>query len=80
MTEQSIFEQLKEIIVEQMGVPPHVVTPEARLVQDLGCDSLDIIEILIEVEDTFEIQVSDDDAARISTVAEAVAAIEKLKA
>lgn len=67
-----IFEKVKEIIVEQLGVEPEDVKPEASFVDDLGADSLDIVELVMALEETFELQIPDEDAEKIRKVGEAV--------
>lgn len=67
-----IFEKVKEIIVEQLGVDPEEVKPEASFVDDLGADSLDIVELVMALEETFELQIPDEDAEKIRKVEEAV--------
>jgi acyl carrier protein len=67
-----IFEKLKKIIVEQMGVEEEDITLEASFVDDFGCDSLDLVELIMAVEEEWDIEIPDDDALIISTVGEAV--------
>lgn len=67
-----IFEKVKEIIVEQLGVDQEEVTPEASFVDDLGADSLDIVELVMALEETFDLQIPDEDAEKIRKVGEAV--------
>ncbi|WP_347487893.1 acyl carrier protein [Desulfoscipio sp. XC116] len=67
-----IFERVKEIIVEQLGVEPGDVKAEASFVDDLGADSLDIVELVMALEETFELQIPDEDAEKIRKVGEAV--------
>ena len=75
-----IFETLKEIIVEELDVTPEQVTPEARFQEDLGADSLDVVELIMKIEEKFGIEVPDTDAEKIRTVQDAVKYIEeKLK-
>jgi len=66
------FERIKEIIVEQLGVDESEVTMEASFVEDLGADSLDIVELVMALEEEFELQIPDEDAEKIRTVGEAV--------
>lgn len=66
------FERVKEIIVEQLGVDENEVTMEASFVEDLGADSLDIVELIMAFEEEFDIQIPDEDAEKIRTVGEAV--------
>jgi len=68
-----IFERVKKIIVEQLGVDASKVVPEASFRQDLEADSLDLVELIMAFEEEFGGQISDDDAQKITTVGEAVA-------
>ncbi|KAF1086732.1 Acyl carrier protein [Sporotomaculum syntrophicum] len=67
-----VFERVKDIIVEQLGVEPEDVKPEASFVDDLGADSLDIVELVMALEETFDLQIPDEDAEKIHKVGEAV--------
>ena len=66
------FEQVKEIIVEQLGVEPEQVTLEARFREDLEADSLDLVELIMAFEDEFGGEISDEEAQQIKTVGGAV--------
>ncbi len=63
-----LFEKIKEIIVEQLGVDPEKVTMEARFREDLEADSLDLVELIMAFEDEFGGEISDDEAQQIKTV------------
>lgn len=65
-------DRVKKVIAEQLGVEPSAVTDEKAFVADLGADSLDEIELVMGIEDEFEIEIPDDDAEKIKTVKEAV--------
>ena len=65
-------EKVKQIIVEQLGVDEAEVTPTAHFVDDLGADSLDIVELVMAFEEAFEIEIPDEDAEKMQTVKEAV--------
>lgn len=67
-----IFEKVKEITVDQLGVDEEAVTLEASFIEDLEADSLDIVELMMELEEEFDIEIPDEDAEKISTVADAV--------
>lgn len=71
-----LFERIKGIIVEQLGVEPDRVTKEARFRQDLEADSLDLVELIMAFEDEFGGEISDEDAQQITTVGEILAYLE----
>lgn len=66
------FERVKQVIVDQLGVDESAVTMEASFVEDLGADSLDIVELIMGLETEFDIEIPDEEAEKISTVADAV--------
>ena len=72
MTQEEIFEKVKEIIVEQLGVTDTSVTMEASFIDDLGADSLDIVELIMALEEEFDIEIPDADAEKIVTVGDVV--------
>ncbi|MFZ5814490.1 MAG: acyl carrier protein [Bacillota bacterium] len=67
-----IFEKVKAIIVDQLGVEEEEVTLESSFIEDLGADSLDIVELIMALEEEFEIEVPDEDAEKLTTVGAAV--------
>ena len=67
-----IFEKVKEITVDQLGVDEDMVTLDASFINDLEADSLDIVELMMALEEEFDIEIPDEDAERISTVSDAV--------
>jgi len=69
------FEKVKEIIVDQLGADEDAVTMEASFVDDLGADSLDVVELIMALEEEFDIEIPDEDAEKIGTVGDAVAYI-----
>lgn len=73
-----LADRIKTIISEQLMVDPVEVTDESSFVEDLGADSLDTVELIMEFEDEFAIEISDEDAEKISSVGEAIAYLEKL--
>ena len=66
------FERVKSVIVDQLGVDEDTVTLEASFVDDLGADSLDVVELIMGLETEFDIEIPDDQAEKISTVGDAV--------
>jgi acyl carrier protein len=73
----SVEERVKQIIVEQLGVDEAEVTPTASFVDDLGADSLDVVELTMAFEEAFGIEIPDEDAEKIATVKAAIEYIEK---
>jgi acyl carrier protein len=63
-----IFAKIKSIIADRLGVDEAEVTPEASFKDDLGADSLDLVELVMELEDEFDLEISDEEAEKISTV------------
>jgi acyl carrier protein len=72
----TVEEKVKSIIMEQLGVDAEEVTPEASFVNDLGADSLDTVELVMALEESFKIEISDEDAEKITTVSDAIKYIE----
>ena len=68
----SLEERLKELIVQQLGVDESEVVPEAKFVDDLGADSLDLVELIMALEDEYGIEIPDEDAEKIVTVGDAI--------
>lgn len=77
--ETSIEEKVKEIIIKQMGVNKDQVAPETSFVNDLGADSLDTVELVMELEDAFDMNIPDEDAEKIQTVGDAINYIKERK-
>jgi len=72
----TVEEKVKGIIMEQLGVDAEEVTPEASFVNDLGADSLDQVELVMALEEAFKLEISDEDAEKLTTVSDAVKYIE----
>ena len=72
MTGEEIFEKVKGIIVEQLGVSETAVTTETSFIDDLGADSLDIVELIMALEEEFDTEIPDSDAEKIVTVGDVV--------
>lgn len=68
----SIEERVKKIVIEQLGVDPKDVRPDASFVDDLGADSLDTVELVMRLEDEFDAEIPDEDAGKIVTVQHAI--------
>ena len=66
------FEKMQDIIAEVMSVPKEDITPDTKFVDDLGADSLDIFQIIMGIEEEFDIEINNDDAEKIVTVQDAV--------
>ena len=75
----SVDQKVKQIIVEQLGVDESAVDPTASFVDDLGADSLDIVELVMAFEEAFEIDIPDEDAEKIAKVKDAIDYIEAKK-
>ena len=73
----NIADKVRDIIVEQLGVNPEQVTPEAKFIEDLGADSLDTVELVMEFEEEFDITIPDEQAEKIQTVGQAITYIEE---
>lgn len=72
MEKKEIFEKLRVMLAEQFGVEEEKITEESSFIDDLGADSLDIVELVMNIEEEFDIQVEDSDAERITTVKDVV--------
>lgn len=72
MAAENFEERVKKIITEQLAVDAAEVTPQAQFVQDLGADSLDTVELVMALEEEFDIEIPDEDAEKIKTVGEAI--------
>jgi acyl carrier protein len=65
-------QKIRDIIVEQLGVAPEKVTPEASFIDDLGADSLDTVELIMALEEAFEVEIPDEDAEKMEKVGDAI--------
>ena len=72
MSTEEVFERVKKIIVEQLGATEASVTMEASFIDDLGADSLDIVELVMAIEEEFDIEIPDSDAEKVVTVGDVV--------
>ncbi|HZS32568.1 MAG TPA: acyl carrier protein [Methylomirabilota bacterium] len=76
MSAAEVAASLREVMADRLGIAPEQITPEARLAEDLGLDSLDAVELAIAVERRFEIEVAEEELARLQTVADMLALVE----
>ncbi len=76
----SVLDEVKEIVVEQLNANPDEVNEESRFIEDLGADSLDVVELVMALEEKFDIEIPDEEAENIATVGDAVKFIEENKA
>jgi acyl carrier protein len=72
----AVFERVSKVIVDRLGVDESEVKLEASFRDDLGADSLDVVELVMELEDEFDMEISDEDAEKIATVGDAISYIE----
>jgi acyl carrier protein len=79
-TPEEISERVKSIIVEQLGVSLEEVTPQASFIEDLGADSLDIVELIMALEEEYDMEIPDEDAEKIQTVEDVTKYIQSKKA
>jgi len=77
MSSEAIFDKVKEVIIEQLGVDEQLVKGEASLVDDLGADSLDIVELIMALEEEFDLEIPDAEAEKIATINDVVEYISK---
>jgi len=76
----ALFDDVKEVVVEQLNVNPDEVKEESKFVEDLGADSLDVVELVMALEEKFDIEIPDEDAEKIANVADAIKFIENIQA
>ena len=74
-----IFENVRDALAQQFEIAPETITMDTSLIDDLGADSLDVVELIMSLEDLFGISISDDEAAQLTTVRKIVDYLEKLK-
>lgn len=77
MSEKSVEEKVRDIIVDQLGVSAEQVVPTARFIEDLGADSLDTVELVMAFEEEFSIEVPDEEAEKLQTVGDVVRYVEE---
>jgi acyl carrier protein len=71
------FERVKKVLVDQLDVSPDEITPAASIVDDLGADSLDVVEIVMGLEEEFDVEIPDEDAEKITTVQQIIDYVEE---
>ncbi|MCU0788052.1 MAG: acyl carrier protein [Verrucomicrobia bacterium] len=79
MSDQSVEQRVKNIIVEQLGVKPEQVTPEAKFIEDLGADSLDTVELVMALEEEFGNEIPDEQAEKLQSVGDVIKYIDELQ-
>ncbi|HOB20549.1 MAG TPA: acyl carrier protein [Candidatus Atribacteria bacterium] len=72
-----MFEKIRDIVCEQLGVEPEAVTMESSFIDDLGADSLDIVELIMALEEEFNMEIPDEEAEKINTIGDVVEYIKK---
>ena len=75
--EKSIEDRIREIVVEQLGVKPEQITPEAKFIEDLGADSLDTVELVMALEEEFGNEIPDENAEKLVSVGDVIRFIEE---
>ncbi len=73
----AVEDKVRDIIVEQLGVSPEEVVPEASFIDDLGADSLDIVELVMAIEEEFGLEIPDDDAEKLQSIGDAISYVEE---
>jgi acyl carrier protein len=76
----ALFDEVKEVVVEQLNVSPDEVKEDSKFADDLGADSLDVVELVMSLEEKFDIEIPDEEAEKIATVSDAIKFIENAKA
>ena len=77
MADKPLDQRVKDIIVEQLGVKPEQVVPEAKFIEDLGADSLDTVELVMALEEEFDVEVPDEQAEKLHSVGDVMKYIEE---
>ena len=73
----TVFERVKKVVADQLDVQPNEITPDASFMDDLGADSLDVVELVMGLEEEFDLEITDEEAEKITTVGMAVQFIEE---
>jgi acyl carrier protein len=77
--DKTVDQKVRDIVVEQLGVKPEQVTPEAKFIEDLGADSLDVVELVMALEEEFGNEIPDEEAEKLTTVGDVIKYIEDLQ-
>jgi acyl carrier protein len=77
--EKTVDQKVRDIVVEQLGVKAEQVTPEAKFIEDLGADSLDVVELVMALEEEFGNEIPDEEAEKLTTVGDVIKFIEDLQ-
>ena len=75
----AIFDEVREVVVEQLSVAPDAVKLESKIIEDLGADSLDVVELVMALEEKFEVEIPDSEAEKLKTIQDVVTFVEGLK-
>ena len=75
----AVFEEIRDVVVEQLNVSPEAVKLESKIIEDLGADSLDVVELIMALEEKFDIQIPDTEAEKLISIQNVVDYIEKIK-
>lgn len=75
----AIFDDVRDVVVEQLSVPAENVKMESNIIEDLGADSLDVVELVMALEEKFDVEIPDSDAEKLKTIADVVSFVEGLK-
>lgn len=75
----TVFEEVRDVVVEQLNVSPEAVKLESKIIEDLGADSLDVVELVMALEEKFDIQIPDTEAEKLISIQNVVDYVEKIK-
>ena len=75
----AIFDEVRYVVVEQLSVAPDAVKLESKIIEDLGADSLDVVELVMALEEKFEVEIPDSEAEKLKTIQDVVTFVEGLK-
>lgn len=75
----AIFDEVRDVVVEQLSVAPYAVKLESKIIEDLGADSLDVVELVMALEEKFEVEIPDSEAEKLKTIQDVVTFVEGLK-